>query len=260
MSKQILIVDDEAIERTALRGILAAEPSWKIHEAIDGQKALDLLRSGFRPQLCIVDVQMPRVGGVEFLRRIRNDPDLRELRVVIASANRDRATILELAKLAIDGYLLKPFEAERILGGLRPILATIRDPDEDSSGLRNLLSKVALVVDDDNVARAALTAMIKEEDYWSVVEAEDGPKALELLRNGPAPDLCFIDLQMPGMDGLELIRQIRQDPQSHSVPIAVVSGLRDRDKIVALSHLHIESYLLKPLDNSKIRAALRACV
>ncbi|ACB76115.1 response regulator [Opitutus terrae] len=259
MSKQILIVEDEAIERTALREILGAESSWKIHEAIDGQKALDLLRRGFRPQLCIVDLQMPKIGGVEFLRRIRDDPDLRGLRVVIASGNRDRATILALAKLAIDGYLLKPFETERILSVLRPILATIPDPDEDSSGLRNLLSKVALVVDDDNVARAALAAMAKEEDYWSVIEAEDGLKALELLRKNPAPDICFIDLQMPGMDGLELIRQIRQDPQLHALRIAVVSGLRDRDKIVALSHLHIDSYLLKPLDSGKVRTALRAC-
>lgn len=259
MSKQILIIEDEAIERTALASILAAEPSWSVHEAIDGQNALDLLRSGFRPQLCVVDVHMPRVGGVEFLRRLRDDPELRALRVVVASGSRDRSTILELAKLAIDGYLLKPFESERILAVLRPILATIPDPDEASTGLRNLLGKFALIVDDDSVARAALATMVKQEDYWSVIEADSGAAALAQLQKGPKPDLCFIDLQMPEMDGVELIRQIRHNPQLHSLRLAVVSGLRDREKILALTQLHIESYLLKPLDSGKVRAALRAC-
>lgn len=257
MSKKILLVDDQEIERTALRTILAAEPSWVISEAADGHLALDLLCTGFRPQLCLVDLRMPNVDGLEFMRRVRRDPDLRGLKVMIISSSRDRATIIELAKLGIEGYLLKPFDAEKTLSVIRPVMAALPDPDEAPRVLRDLLTKIALVVDDDATSRAALTSLIKAEPHWQVLEAVDGRTALEQLHAGPRPDLCFLDLQMPETDGQEVLTRIRNDPKLEGLRVAVTSAETDREKIRTLAKLRIDAYLLKPLDSVKVRAALR---
>jgi CheY-like chemotaxis protein len=258
MSKRILLVDDHEIERTALRTILQEEPNWTITEAGDGATALDLLCSQVIPQLCLVDLRMPQVDGLEFLRRVRRDPDFRDLKVIITSASRDRGTIVELAKLGIEGYLLKPFDPQRTLSIVRPVMALLPDPDAASLPERDLLTKVALVVDDDPVAREALAAFIKEETHWTVMEANDGAAALDVFGSGVIPDYVFLDLHMPGLDGLGVLSAIRANPKWENMRIAVTSGERDRDKVRALAKLRIEAYLLKPIDPVKVRAALRA--
>jgi CheY-like chemotaxis protein len=258
MSKRILLVDDQDIERTALRTILQAESGWNVTEASDGQVALDLLCSQLRPQLCLVDVRMPNVDGLEFLQRVRRDPDLRDLKVMITSGTRDRGTIIELAKLGIEGYVLKPFDPEKTLAAVRTVMAKLADPDEASGPVRDLLTRVAIVADDDDVARAALAKVIGTEKHWNVIEAKDGASTMELLRNGPLPDYLFLDLQMPGLDGHEVLSQIRENEDWRTLRIAVSSGERDREKVRSLAKLSIEAYLLKPVDAAKVKAALRA--
>ncbi len=258
MSKRILLIDDQEIERAALRTILAQEPDWVVTEAGDGEAALDQLCNGPRPQLCLVDLRMPKVDGLEFLRRVRRDPDFRLLKVIVISASRDRTTIVELAKLGIEGYILKPFDAQRTLATLRPVLAALPDFDDSAPVLRDLLTKCALIVDDDDVARTALATIVKSERHWAVAESASGRGALDRLRRGSLPDLMFLDLRMPDVDGVTLLSEIRGDPVFDKLRVAVTSGERDPDKIRLLAKLHIDAYLLKPLDSAKVRAALRA--
>lgn len=258
MSKTILLVDDQEIERTALRTILATEPSWIVTEAGDGYEALDQLCSKVHPQLCVVDLRMPKVDGLEFLRRVRRDPDLRGIKVIITSATRDRNSIIELAKLGIDGYILKPFQPEKTMALIRPVMDALPDPDETPHEEWDLLTKVAMVIDDDAVGRTALTALVKAEPHWNVIEVNGGRAAIDKLSSGKLPDLCFLDLQMPEMDGMAVLAAIRSNPKLTNLRVAVTSGERDREKIRELARMRIETYLLKPLDATKVRAALRA--
>lgn len=258
MSKKILLIDDQEIERTALRTIIADEPGWTLTETGDGEAALDQLASGFRPQLCLVDLRMPKVDGLEFLRRVRRDPDLRELKVMVVSASRDRTTIVELAKLGIAGYLLKPFDPQKTLATLRPVLAAIPDPDATPQVLRDLLHKRAVIIDDDTVARTALVTIVTGESHWTVEEFGAGLPALQRLRTGQPPDLVFLDLRLPDVDGIALLSELRGESAFDTLRVAITSGERDVEKIRALAKLRIDAYLLKPLDAGKVRAALRA--
>ena len=114
------------------------------------------------------------------------------------------------------------------------------------------------VVEDDLMERTALAGIIKQEPGWEIVEATTGVSALEQLREGLRPDLCLIDLRMPGMDGLTLLEQIRGDSALQKLRVAILSGEQDRSKILSLSKLGISDYLLKPANPVKLRAALRA--
>ena len=124
-TKRILITEDQETERIALREILKVEPNWMVTETTNGQEALDLLCDGLRPNVCLVDLRMPKVDGLQMLQRMRRDPVLRDIRVVITSSTRDKDTIVALAKLKISGYLLKPYNAEKTIATLRPLLDSV---------------------------------------------------------------------------------------------------------------------------------------
>ena len=256
--KKIFIVDDNEIERTALKEILKAEPDWQVTEAIDGQQALDLLCDGFRPHLSLFDLRMPRIEGPELLQRVRRDPALKQLPVAITSATRDRDTVIALSKLGISGYLLKPYVADKVLAILRQTIAALPITEEPVIATRNLLQKTVLMVEDDVLERTALAAIINQESGWKIIEATSGLHALAQLREGLRPDLCLIDLRMPQMDGLALLEQIRADNTLQNLRVAILSGEQDRTKILSLSKLGISDYLLKPAHPGKLRAALRA--
>lgn len=254
-SRTILIADDQQIDRTALRDILRAEPSWGVVEAPDGQQAMDMLCQGRMPDVCLLDLNMPRVSGLEALQRIRRDPLLRDLKVVITSGSRDKDMIVTLARLKISGYVLKPYDSGKIMAALKPLLDA--GPADPSLFAKNLLGKTVLVVDDSATDRAALREIFKAEAGWEIVMAQDGVEAMDKLTDGLRPDLVLVDLRMPRMDGHDLIRRIRDDPALRTLRVAVISAEHDREKVKALATSGISGYLLKPFEVPKVRAVIQ---
>lgn len=254
-SRTILIADDQQIDRTALRDILRAEPTWAVVEASNGQEAMERLCQGRMPDVCLLDLNMPGISGLEALQRIRRDPLLRELKVVITSGSRDKDTIVTLARLKISGYLLKPYDPTKIMAALKPLLDVGQaDP---SLFAKNLLGKTVLVVDDSATDRAALREIFKSEPGWEVVMAQDGVEALDKLAQGLRPDLVLVDLRMPRMDGHDLIQRIREDPALRTLRVAVISAEHDREKVKVLANAGISGYLLKPFEVPKVRLVVQ---
>jgi two-component system, chemotaxis family, chemotaxis protein CheY len=254
---KILLADDDKIERTALRELIGEQPNLELIEVEDGQAALDALCDGLKPDLCIFDIRMPKVDGVELLQRMRRDPLLRPLKVVMTSATRDRDTILTLAKLQLSGYLLKPYDTAKSRAVLQPLLAAAAAANPQLAS-RNLLAKTALVVDDDEITRTTLDSIIRTESGWEVVTARNGQEALARLHNGLRPDVAIVDLVMPVLDGLTLVQRVREDPQLKKLKVVVLSGMQDREKIVALAALGVRHYISKPFEQTKIISVLKA--
>jgi two-component system chemotaxis response regulator CheY len=253
---KILLVDDDPLERTALRDILRAQGDWTIVEAPNGKKAQEMLFSGLEPDVCIFDVKMPDMPGVQLLGLIRQDPLLKHLKVIMTSSGRDRDTIVALGKLGISGYLLKPYTLERTGPALTQMLGAAKIT-VSSLAARNLLGKTVMIVDDDAITRRALREMIESAPDRDVIEAEDGLFALEQFRSGVRPDLALFDLKMPRLDGQTLLARVRDDPSLQKLPVIVVSGQQDRERIKALVQLRISGYLLKPFDPSKVKDAVQ---
>lgn len=251
---KILLVDDDKIERTALCELIGESPNIEVIQMDSGQAALDALCDGLKPELCIFDIRMPGLGGVELLQRIRRDPLLRNLKVLMTSASRDRDTILTLAKLQIVGYLLKPYDQAKSRAVLQPLLAAAASAQKMA---KNLLARTALVADDDTVARTHIEGLVRGEPGWEVVVAKNGREAMNHLGEGLRPDFVIVDLNMPELDGLSFVQRVREDPHLRSLKIAVTSAAQDREKIIALAALNVRTYLVKPLDQAKISALLR---
>lgn len=254
---KVLIADDEETERKALCSILQGEPNIEIFEFSNGQQALDALCDKLDPDLCLVDIRMPEMDGLELLQKVRREPTLRNLKVVISSANRDRNIILALAQLGISGYLLKPFVPDKVLEIIKPILASIEATKATKlPAERDLLSKTLLIVDDDRDMRDVLKAAATLEK-WKVVEAADGEEALAKLRAGLLPDLCFADVMMPRKDGITFVKEAREIPSLSKMPIVIISSEHRVETIRSLAGQHISAYILKPFDLKKIKFMLQ---
>ena len=114
----------------------------------------------------------------------------------------------------------------------------------------------ALVVDDDIVSRMALADLLAGYDLFDVVEAEDGLAAWQLLENGLRPVICFCDVRMPRMSGIDLLERMKATAPLAAVPFVLVSSASDRDTVLQAVRLGAVGYILKPLDAADARAHL----
>lgn len=147
----ILVVDDDEVSRMALGGILRRLPGINIVEADDGLPAWALLEQGLRPSLICSDIQMPGMGGLEFLQRTRAHPVFSQLPVILVSGDCRRETVQAALNQRPAGYIVKPFDGEqtrmtvkRILRGAAEAQAekaeeTVKRLNQDFTGMTDML-------------------------------------------------------------------------------------------------------------------------
>jgi two-component system OmpR family response regulator len=110
-----------------------------------------------------------------------------------------------------------------------------------------------LVIDDEEAARRAVAEGLRELD-WEVLEAGDGLSGLEAAVHG-RPDVVLLDLRLPGLDGEQVLRRLRQTSR---VPLIVISAKREEDDRVAALDMGADDYLVKPFTVRELAARIRA--
>lgn len=107
-----VIADDNAIIRQLLKLILTSLNIKVVGEAADGKSAIELVQT-LKPQLICLDLNMPEMGGMQALPQIKRACP--EIKVLVISSEHDRATIIESIKAGASGYILKPFNAVKVI-------------------------------------------------------------------------------------------------------------------------------------------------
>lgn len=118
--------------------------------------------------------------------------------------------------------------------------------------------KTVLIVDDEDDIRLILNALLDSEGY-NVLEADNGIAGLEVAQNN-AVDIILLDVMMPGMDGFETLENLRADEKTAFIPVVMLTGLDEKEKIKNALGQGVTYYITKPYENidlmNKIRAAL----
>ncbi|RME98325.1 MAG: response regulator, partial [Alphaproteobacteria bacterium] len=121
------------------------------------------------------------------------------------------------------------------------------------------MSARILVVDDIEANRRLLQAKL-EAQYFTVIQAENGPQALEVARS-EQPDIILLDVMMPGMDGYEVCRRLKDDAATAYIPVVMVTALSDAEDRVRGLDAGAEDFLTKPVDDfalmSRVGALMR---
>ena len=112
---------------------------------------------------------------------------------------------------------------------------------------------VVLVVDDDPLNRAILTRALQRDGHVFRIAAS-GEEALRSLREEPAA-VVLLDVVMPGMDGVEVLEELKRDTALRDVPVIMISALDDYERVVHCIEIGAEDYLPKPFDPAPLRHA-----
>jgi len=171
MKPRVLVVDDDAVGRYTLRGLLEEE-GLEVDEAADGQVALDKL-TGAEFDLILSDLRMPRVDGMEFLRRTQ--AMMPAPRVVLLTAHGSERHAVEAMKLGALDYFRKPFDVDEVLKVVRRSIATLRleRENEQLRGEVDLLH--SLVFSSSAMSRLALLIKrVAARDVTVLITGESG--------------------------------------------------------------------------------------
>ena len=199
----ILVIDDDPAVRDIMQRFLSRE-GFDVITTMSGQEGLRLAKEQ-SPDVILLDVRMPNLNGWEVLSRLKSDPDLANIPVVMVTVEADQS--LGCALGAVD-YLLKPIDYDRLLTLLQPYRL---DP-----------APAVLIVEDNPDNREMLSRQLAKAG-WRVLEAENGLQALKVMQSD-RPSIILLDLMMPEMNGFEFIRELRQHPKWRSFPVIVLTA------------------------------------
>jgi DNA-binding response OmpR family regulator len=229
---KILVVEDDRDLALLLRRRLEAE-GYRVLLAGSGEDALWLAQES-QPQLITLDIMLPDLDGFTVLERLKENPMTLGIPVVIVSVLADTERGYALG--AVD-YVTKPFDESKLI---QSVEGALHSPEE-SEGQR------LLVADQDPEVLTLLEKSLALQGY-QVQVASDGQAALAQV-DEYEPDLILLDTQLPEVDGYEVIRRLKSDDSTRSIPIIVLTGSsvdKERDKVRVLG-MQVSQYVAKPL-------------
>src|SRR3989338_7622279 len=121
--KKVLSIDDNRqIGSTLIPKF--EEAGYQFESAYSGQEGLEKMRT-YQPDLVLLDIMMPLMDGHEVLRRIKSDPELKHIPVIMVSPKRDKETVIRTVQGGATDYLVKPVDVKRLLEKVGRVLPTV---------------------------------------------------------------------------------------------------------------------------------------
>ncbi len=215
MPYTILVVEDNLITQKMMVVTLRAE-AYRVIGAADGRSALAQVAAE-EPDLILQDLILPDMDGIELAKRIRALDAGRDVPIIALSGLASKLEEAQAASANFARLLFKPVETARLVAEIRSVL-----PAQDTRSSTPQTARRVLLVDDDPV-QLKLYRLQLEERGFVVRTAGNAAQALGAARD-ETPDAIVSDLIMPGMDGMELCRTIRHDPELAHVPFILTTA------------------------------------
>ena len=270
--RRALVVDDNETNRSILEKQLS---SWgvRVTSAEGGPQALEKLRSESY-DLAVLDMQMPGMDGMELARRIKADPELAPIRLVLLTSMGRHGEGEEASRSGIEAYLTKPVRQSDLYDALVTVMSGAGPATEETAfvTLRSLrkqkaVSRRVLIAEDNPVNQRVAQRMLENLGYLVDVVG-DGREALEALAKH-SYEAVLMDVQMPGMDGYSATGQIRRREDQLGRRNMMMGLRRRRTPIIAMTanamqgdrekalRAGMDDYVSKPVSREELAAVLR---
>lgn len=257
INARILVVDDNpGTAATLARAIARLSPNLEVISATDGETALQ--RVGYEPvDLVITDMMMPGMNGLELIETLRKRAEINPIHTILITAY-DVPGLKESARrVKVDEVLIKPVPPERICQIVRSALAQTQPAQATDGHPPEARQKFKLLAADDNPSNLTLLARYLQHEEYDIVTASNGHETLEKLR-AQQPDLLLLDVNMPEMDGFQVLEEIRSDPATAHIPVIIVTAARlDPVDMQYALNLGADDYVMKPFDRRELLARIR---
>ena len=250
---KILVIDDDRMNCDLLRAVLTRH-GYEVHTATSGREGLDLFRQ-HAPRVTVLDLRMPEMDGLTVLKEIRAiDP---HAPVIILGGGATEGQENQARALRVTDFVRKGLSLDVLLEGVnRVVQQPVMKQKETGSHKPDSIDdtgETVLVVDDEQLVHDLLVQFLNLRGYRTL-SAKDGPQALSMVEE-MSPDLILLDLMLPGMNGVEVLRRLRD--KHFSGAIIIVTGTYDKELLEDAWSLQPQEVISKPIDLEKLLAIIQ---
>jgi len=242
---KILSIDDSKMIHRVI------DKSFKPYEcelffAFNGQEGLAAAAREL-PNVIILDITMPVMDGFETLARLKADPTLKSIPVIMLTAEAGSENVLKIAKMGVRDYVVKPFTEEALLERVGRFVK-LNPKSAVESAPKKLGDALTLLVLDDEPA-------IIEAVRSAVTGFTDGKEAATQAVKQP-PDLALVSLALPNRMPLNFLQVLRANPATNSLPILGLSLETEEDEQSAARRAGFTGIVTKPIQPEDLLAAV----
>jgi hypothetical protein len=261
---RLLIVDPNVATGVLMQQQTA---NWGVESALvdSGSEALASLHAalgqGRAFDIALIDRSLPDMGGEDLGRQIKVDPELSSTQLVMVAPSGFRGDAARVREIGFAAYLPKPVTAATLLDCLRQLRAQDGASGEPSAGgalitVHSISERrpapLRILLADDNPVNCRIAVLMLEKAGHQIDVVNGGAEAIEAVR-GKAYDLVLMDVQMPGVDGLEATRRIRALPIAQAgVPVIAITANAMQGDDRRCFAAGMNDYITKPIDRARL--------
>ena len=244
MRYKVLTVDDSKTVRIIVRK--AFKPyDCEILEAGNGVEGL-AMASKEQPDIILLDITMPVMDGVEMLTKLKSDPELKGIPVIMLTAEGGRDNVLKIAKIGVRDYIVKPFKEELLVEKVGRVI-DLKPITDGPTKTKSILDPCSLLVVED---KPAIVQQIQEglkHTPWKIHGVGATGEAIDFLSKN-TPDLIMISLSLPEDAAFTLFRLIRASVKTKYTPIFGLVVKTETNTQQMAQQVGFSSIVTKPLD------------
>ena len=245
--KTVLLVEDSEPAVIQIKDILE-DSGFGLMVATDGLEALGIIAKTI-PDAIVLDLMMPGIDGFEVLKTIREAEPTALIPVLILTAKHITKDELSFLKRNNVHQLIQKGDVNRLelLNAISSMVyPKIEEKEEKPHELQVIEGKPAVLIVEDNPDNM-ITVKAMLVDHYTVIEATDGYEGIAKAKKH-IPNLILMDIELPGIDGIEAFKSIRNDAQLQHIPvIALTASAMASDRETILAH-GVDAFIPKPID------------
>jgi two-component system, CAI-1 autoinducer sensor kinase/phosphatase CqsS len=256
--KRVLLVDDDGAQRITTRHKLQSLGA-EIDQAADGRRALEALARQHY-DVVLMDLNMPLLDGYAVARSVREGkvPINRHVPIIAHTSEPAHIAAVKTRSAGMDGFLAKPASQAQLVQALHQALR--RGHEAQSADSQRLAGLRILIADDAGHNRKAVAGYLRHAGAI-VVQAAHGEAVLRELQAQEGWDAVMLDINMPGMDGLQAAAAIRRlEGQVRNVPIVALTAHSDEETIRAAQAAGMNAFITKPVEAAVLYRTLASLV
>lgn len=271
-NEKILIVDDDPTNVKLLAAKLG-ETNYAFLKAYGGEDALQKAKDE-KPDLVLLDVMMPGMNGLEVTAHLKNCPETADIPIILVTALDGPDNRTKGLEAGADDFLNKPVHTAELRARVKSLLRLKRYSDQlkarvhapgmgtpPFSGDDSLpdLRLPNLLIVEDSPADAKLIKSLLNSLACSISIVDSGEEALSIC-NHRQVDIMILDMLLPGLDGYEVVKRVKENPSTQSTQIIVVTSLQDMESKVRGFEFGVDDYLVKPINFNEFRARVNSLI
>ena len=253
--KKIFLVDDTDFSLVKTKQIL--KEYYTVYTLDSSYNMFELLKK-VKPDLILLDINMPGIDGYEALTVLKKDDRYDEIPVIFLSGKDDEDSIIKGLELGAVDHVPKPYTSTDLLDRIAKSLYPIANQSELRVDTDKNVSKQSILAVDDSPSMLRSIHFALHNHYKT--HTLQKPEKLKSILPGLKPDLFLLDYNMPEINGFELVKIIREFPEFAKTPIIFLTSEHSKNHLELAIKLGVNDYIVKPFNPRKLRDKIAKCL